>query len=283
MTKEQVLHIATEVGLDTKRLETDMANPEWQTVIDRNLLAKELGITVARLHRRYGAATGRPGSERAQRLRGAGAKHEVIRLRGMSHKIRHIGPEGMPTRWPKRREESMDFWMKSHLGVIGALLVAACGTVETSQMEKKPSAQDPTAIQIDQPLHFSAPDGSDVVVQAGTYQVQQAPNSQLQLVSATAAPPILLSAQTMRSTPDVSKPVALGTLYESDVYHLILLLPGKDALRNHGSVSGVVSRGVGPHSGIVVMKAEKFVLQPTQPQPLPDLVPTCGRVSVSVH
>ena len=46
MTKEQVLHIATEVGLDTKRLETDMANPEWQTVIDRNrALAKELGIT----------------------------------------------------------------------------------------------------------------------------------------------------------------------------------------------------------------------------------------------
>jgi len=172
----------------------------------------------------------------------------------------------------------MNFWMKSHLGVIGALLVAACGTVETSQMEKKPSAQDPTAIQIDQPLHFSAPDGSDVVVQAGTYQVQQAPNSQLQLVSATAAPPILLSAQTMRSTPDVSKPVALGTLYESEVYHLILLLPGKDALETHGSVSGVVSRGVGPHSGIVVMKAEKFVLQPTQPQPLPDLVPTCGRV-----
>jgi len=46
VTKEQVLHIATEVGLDTKRLETDMANPEWQTVIDRNrALAKELGIT----------------------------------------------------------------------------------------------------------------------------------------------------------------------------------------------------------------------------------------------
>jgi protein-disulfide isomerase len=46
MTKEEVLHIAAEVGLDAKRLEADMANPEWQTVIDRNrALAKDLGIT----------------------------------------------------------------------------------------------------------------------------------------------------------------------------------------------------------------------------------------------
>jgi protein-disulfide isomerase len=45
MTKEEVLRIATEVGLDPKRLEADMANPEWQTVIDRNrALARDLGI-----------------------------------------------------------------------------------------------------------------------------------------------------------------------------------------------------------------------------------------------
>ena len=46
MSKEQVLHIANEVGLDTKKLEADMDNPEWTTVIERNrALAKELGIT----------------------------------------------------------------------------------------------------------------------------------------------------------------------------------------------------------------------------------------------
>ncbi len=46
MTKEQVLHIASDVGLDTKKLEADMDNPEWTTVIERNrALAKELGIT----------------------------------------------------------------------------------------------------------------------------------------------------------------------------------------------------------------------------------------------
>ncbi|HJT21150.1 MAG TPA: DsbA family protein [Nitrospira sp.] len=46
MTKDELLRIAKQVDLDPKRLETDMANPEWQTIIDRNrALAKELGIT----------------------------------------------------------------------------------------------------------------------------------------------------------------------------------------------------------------------------------------------
>ena len=46
MTKDTILAVAGEVGLDAKRLEADMANPEWQTVIDRNrALAKDLGIS----------------------------------------------------------------------------------------------------------------------------------------------------------------------------------------------------------------------------------------------
>jgi len=45
MTKDTILAVAGEVGLDAKRLEADMANPEWQIVIDRNrALAKDLGI-----------------------------------------------------------------------------------------------------------------------------------------------------------------------------------------------------------------------------------------------
>ena len=46
MTRDEILRIAGEVGLDATRLEVDMANPEWQTVIDRNrALAKDLGIS----------------------------------------------------------------------------------------------------------------------------------------------------------------------------------------------------------------------------------------------
>jgi protein-disulfide isomerase len=46
MTKDSILSLAGKVGLDVKRLEADMVNPEWQAVIDRNrALAKNLGIS----------------------------------------------------------------------------------------------------------------------------------------------------------------------------------------------------------------------------------------------
>jgi len=46
MTKDEILKIAVRVGLNTKRLEADMANPMWQTIIDKNRsLAQELGIS----------------------------------------------------------------------------------------------------------------------------------------------------------------------------------------------------------------------------------------------
>lgn len=46
ITRDELLRIAGEVGLDSNRLEADMANPEWQTIIDRNrALAKDLGIS----------------------------------------------------------------------------------------------------------------------------------------------------------------------------------------------------------------------------------------------
>jgi len=46
MTKDEILKIAVGVGLDVTRLETDMANPEWQAVVEKNrALAEELGIS----------------------------------------------------------------------------------------------------------------------------------------------------------------------------------------------------------------------------------------------
>ncbi len=46
MTKEAILKIAVGVGLNVQRLEADMTNPKWQSVIDKNrALARELGIS----------------------------------------------------------------------------------------------------------------------------------------------------------------------------------------------------------------------------------------------
>lgn len=46
LTQEEVLAIAQRVGLDVKKLESDLQAPEWQSAIDRNhALAKLLGIS----------------------------------------------------------------------------------------------------------------------------------------------------------------------------------------------------------------------------------------------
>ena len=46
LTKEQILQIANDVGLDVKKPVADMDNPEWLAIIERNrALASDLGIT----------------------------------------------------------------------------------------------------------------------------------------------------------------------------------------------------------------------------------------------
>jgi len=46
MTKDTILAVAGEVGLDAKKLDADMQSPDVQTIIDRNrALAKDLGIS----------------------------------------------------------------------------------------------------------------------------------------------------------------------------------------------------------------------------------------------
>ncbi|TKB93545.1 MAG: DsbA family protein [Nitrospira sp.] len=46
LSKEHVLQIASDVGLDAKRLEVDMEEPEWLTIIERNReLANDLRVT----------------------------------------------------------------------------------------------------------------------------------------------------------------------------------------------------------------------------------------------
>jgi hypothetical protein len=153
------------------------------------------------------------------------------------------------------------------------LVLSACSTVETPQpAQGAASAQDPTAIQINQPLHFSAPDGSDVVVGTGTYRLEQRSGSQLWLIPTGDSPRTLVGAEAMPTDLDVAAPIALAIRSEQqpDAYHLVLLLPGGTALDAIGSVSGVQSRGVRDVLKDIMVRPTVFeVPQP----PGPDLWP----------
>lgn len=77
MTKASILVTATEVGLDAKRLEADMRNPEWDRVIEKNrALARDLGIS------------GTPGF-----IVGTELVPGVLDLKGLKHLITRARPQ----------------------------------------------------------------------------------------------------------------------------------------------------------------------------------------------
>lgn len=127
------------------------------------------------------------------------------------------------------------------------MFLSACSTVDQPQsVQGVASDRDPTRIQLSKPLHFSTPDGSDVMVQAGTYRVEQAAGSQIRLIPTGEGPPTVLGGNAVSSDLEVAAPIVLAMRSEQqpDAYHLVLLLPDGTALDAIGSVSGIQPRGV---------------------------------------
>jgi len=102
-----------------------------------------------------------------------------------------------------------------------------------------------TTIILEQPVHFTNAEGSDVVLDAKTYTVGAADEwlrvtpSEGQAVDA-----LLLEAQTATHEESLTEPLALSADGEQpDTHHLVLLLPGGKRLEAIGSYSGLRSRG----------------------------------------
>jgi len=102
-----------------------------------------------------------------------------------------------------------------------------------------------TTITLDQKVHFTNAEGSDVVLDPGDYEVAAADDwlrvtpSEGQTVDA-----LLLEAQTATHEESLTAPLALSADGElPDTHHLALLLPGGKRLEAIGSYSGLRSRG----------------------------------------
>jgi hypothetical protein len=97
-----------------------------------------------------------------------------------------------------------------------------------------------------QAVHFVAADGSDLVAEAGTYAVDTPEDSRIQL-SAEGRTPLLLNAEATTHNEEIDSPLAVTVLGEdSDVLHVVLVLPNGQALAATGSLSGTRSRVVSP-------------------------------------
>ncbi len=100
-----------------------------------------------------------------------------------------------------------------------------------------------TQLVLDKPIHFRAADGTDTLVDAGTYAVDTPSESRMRFI-AEGKPEIVLDTQKVKHTETIEQSVAITVSGEDpDVMHVVLLLPGGQALDAIGSVSGTRLRG----------------------------------------
>lgn len=101
-----------------------------------------------------------------------------------------------------------------------------------------------TTIVLDRAVHFTAPDGSDLTVAAGTYRVEQAMSDQIRLIADPPQPPIEIQATSIAHDESLPAPVSLSVIEEGqdDQVHVVFLLPNGQGLDATGSFSGTRSR-----------------------------------------
>ena len=91
-----------------------------------------------------------------------------------------------------------------------------------------------------------APDGSDLVVKAGTYGIEPA-EEWIRLMSGERHDAVLIEANKGTHELELPEPLALsvsGTDDDSqDLHHIILLLPNGESLESTGTFSGIRQRG----------------------------------------
>lgn len=103
-----------------------------------------------------------------------------------------------------------------------------------------------STVSLEQPVHFMASDGTDVIVGIGTHEVDTLVGSHLRL-NTTDGTTLFLDAQATTHSEEIEAPLAVTVVGEdTDVIHIVLLLPNGQAMDAVGSISGTRSRGVEP-------------------------------------
>ena len=102
----------------------------------------------------------------------------------------------------------------------------------------------PTTITISQPVHFLTPDGTDVIVNPGNYDVEAAGNI-LRLQSSNNKDPIHIQAGSAPFPDEVESPVAMAIPMPEEGIYLALAVPEGTGLEAMGSYSGIHARGAG--------------------------------------
>ena len=132
------------------------------------------------------------------------------------------------------------------------------------------SAEGPSyTVDFGDTVYFSSPDGSDVVVNQGTYDVEFA-ETWLRVIphEGTRADVLLIEARELVHQDNSDRPQATVTVEENGMVQLVLLLPGGKGLHAMGYRGGILSRAVPRTTGGPALQGS------SQPKLNPSPVPT---------
>jgi hypothetical protein len=121
------------------------------------------------------------------------------------------------------------------LGIVSLLVTGTGGAAPASP-----------SVMLEKAVHFTTPDGSDIQVPSGMYQIEPAGNSSLRLSPNGGQPPVEIQAANIAHDELLSAPVSMSVIEEGqeDEVHVVFLLPDGRGLDAVGSYSGVRTRDV---------------------------------------
>ena len=132
----------------------------------------------------------------------------------------------------------------------GGLVYEAAGTysgIRSRDVDPQSLITDPMKVYLEKPVHFLSPEGNDLVVQPGTYTVEDAKQS-IRLVSPDNEKGLLLEAHPDKNAGTLKTPVALSLPGngedEADLHYLVLMNPNGEGLQAFGTYSGIQQRGL---------------------------------------
>src|SRR5437867_4297112 len=127
--------------------------------------------------------------------------------------------------------------MRRRMLVVSAALALLAGACATMQDAPAPF----TTITIEKSVHFSAPDGADVMAAPGRYHVDSIEDAKPQLTpaeSAAGSSPLIVAAMALPHEEPVESRVALSVSNGEDEHHVVVLMAdGKRQLGESHEVS----------------------------------------------
>jgi hypothetical protein len=144
----------------------------------------------------------------------------------------------------------------SLLILLNGLLIGCSTAMPTVSAGPASADRAPMVMRFDQATHFTAPDGTPVLVLPEEYLVEPTADAQLRLMPLNGGEPLLLAAEPVTHDIDLSSSIPLLLALNEDSRNVVWLNPDGTALDAVGSLSGVRS-----HSSVRARRHYQLVYQ----------------------